>query len=193
MKHWTKPEKGFTLAELLSVMMILGVIMTFTIPKVLAASDDSRKKTVFREAIASINAIIYNGNITGQLQKGAADVYILNHINAIKICQTDSSAQGCYAQGFSPFPAELTEPGVVLAGGAAIIGVSDGYDAGNDQWEDGLLIDWNGNDGPNVHGEDQIWLKVCYGPQKCLSDIRPGQVMAFDPPSVDLYKEIFSR
>ncbi len=36
-----KPFKGFTLAELLMALAILGVIATFTIPKILGAQQSS--------------------------------------------------------------------------------------------------------------------------------------------------------
>lgn len=46
---------GFTLAELLIALAILGVIATFTIPKLLDSSDDSRCRAVAKEAIAMVS------------------------------------------------------------------------------------------------------------------------------------------
>lgn len=48
-------EKGFTLAELLSALAILGVIATFTIPKVLNASQNGQKVAIAKEIASSIS------------------------------------------------------------------------------------------------------------------------------------------
>jgi prepilin-type N-terminal cleavage/methylation domain-containing protein len=45
---------AFTLAELLIALAILGVIATFTIPKVLQSQQDQRFKAVGKEAVATI-------------------------------------------------------------------------------------------------------------------------------------------
>ena len=46
---------GFTLAELLIALAILGVIATFTIPKILTSSEDSRYRSVAKESIAMVS------------------------------------------------------------------------------------------------------------------------------------------
>ncbi|MEB3287137.1 MAG: prepilin-type N-terminal cleavage/methylation domain-containing protein [Vampirovibrionales bacterium] len=49
-----KTLPGFTLAELLIALLILGVIATFTIPKVLVAQSSSRDKAIAKEAAAMV-------------------------------------------------------------------------------------------------------------------------------------------
>ena len=46
-------QKGFTLAELLIALLILGVIATFTIPKVLSSQQSNEWNAKAKEAIAS--------------------------------------------------------------------------------------------------------------------------------------------
>ena len=46
---------GFTLAELLIALLILGVIATFTIPKVLSSQQDSKYKSMAKEVISMVS------------------------------------------------------------------------------------------------------------------------------------------
>ena len=50
---WTRP--GFTLAELLIALVILGVIATFTIPKVLQSQQSSQYKSAAKEVAGMIS------------------------------------------------------------------------------------------------------------------------------------------
>ena len=48
-------QRGFTLAELLIALGILGVIATFTIPKVLQTNQNAQWQATGKEAIAMIS------------------------------------------------------------------------------------------------------------------------------------------
>jgi prepilin-type N-terminal cleavage/methylation domain-containing protein len=56
MRRNSPVKKGFTLAELLISLAILGVIATFTIPKILSTQGDSRFKAVAKENVATVAA-----------------------------------------------------------------------------------------------------------------------------------------
>src|ERR1051325_8786269 len=88
--------KAFTLAELLIALAILGVIATFTIPKVLQAMQDNQRKAVFKEVIASLSGINYEGWTTKQLTPSTAQNFILSRVNAVKICNTNAQTEGCW-------------------------------------------------------------------------------------------------
>ncbi len=49
-------NKGFTLTELLIGLAILGIVATFTIPKILATQQNSQKVALAKEAISSVAA-----------------------------------------------------------------------------------------------------------------------------------------
>jgi prepilin-type N-terminal cleavage/methylation domain-containing protein len=52
---------GFTLAELLIALGILGVIATFAIPKILVAQQDTKRKAVLKETMAALQNMIWEG------------------------------------------------------------------------------------------------------------------------------------
>lgn len=81
---------AFTLAELLISLLILGVIVVFSIPKVLQSQTDSRKNALFKENIATIMQVtllaVQQGDITANSHScgtpSPADVdQIVNRIN----------------------------------------------------------------------------------------------------------------
>ena len=53
-----KKEKGFTLAEALIVLVIIGVIAALTVPAVLISTEQNEYKTAFKKAISTINEAI---------------------------------------------------------------------------------------------------------------------------------------
>jgi len=83
-------KKGFTLAELLIALFIMGVLATFTIPKVITAQQNGRYKAVAKELAGTVSQAyqIYrlrNGdNPTMQISE------LTPYLNYIKVV-TDSS------------------------------------------------------------------------------------------------------
>jgi len=67
--------KAFTLAELLIALAILGVIATFTIPKVLFAHESAKDNAIAKEAIAMISGAYsqYQVDATATSATTAAD------------------------------------------------------------------------------------------------------------------------
>ena len=186
---------GFSLAELLLALLILGQIATFTIPKVLSAQESSQRKAVFKETISTYSQIIYEGYITREMAAGNCDTcsateygfhkYIGTRINAIKECN-QAVPDGCYVGTC----AEPTGPGQILATGASTCGVTNKITGGNKH--DNFYIDWNGpNKGTGTEGDDQIRLRGCVD-TGCPNGQRPGTVIAFpDATNEAFYQEIF--
>lgn len=178
---------GFTLAELLISLAILGVIATFTIPKILSAQSDSQKATTFKETIAALNVTLHNCLISGGCTDTVYGTYMFNNMNYVKGCDTNSIAQGCW-DASANLAGQGVVPGMILATGACITGL-DNSTGGTGA--DTLFVDWNCLDGPNTEGDDILRLRAFFD-DTSTSD-RVGTVRAENPGSSshDLWLEIF--
>jgi prepilin-type N-terminal cleavage/methylation domain-containing protein len=148
--------RGFTLAELLIALAILGEIATFTIPKILSAQQSGQRKTIFRETFATISALNYQGVITGNVTSGTTFwAYMKSNLNAIKYCE-NAQTEGCWS-GSSDEPFNTpTAAGAVLHNGALLTDIEFG--STNEAFD----IDWNGTAGPNLKCVDQIPFVVYF-------------------------------
>ena len=194
---------GFTLAELLISMAVCGLISTFAIQKVLVALEDSNRRAVFKETIATLQGLQDEGMNTGAMTGANFGTYFLSKLNAVKVCSANSTSEGCWTpgvQGTPPF--ETTQPGLILANGAQVVGFDNccapplsGRVAG--EHSNRVVLDWNGLKGPNQLVADQFHLLLCFGTSTCTvfvpSPIRPGQILPTNAAEVIPYQEIFIR
>ena len=60
-------KKGFTLAEILIVLMVIGVIATMTVPSLMKGVNEATYKTAFKKAFNAITNIAAVEKIAGQL------------------------------------------------------------------------------------------------------------------------------
>lgn len=76
MNNSIKSAQGFTLAELLIALAILGVIATFTIPKILTTQQNSKYNAMAKEVASSFAEHIgYTPNPTRSLQRPRLPIY----------------------------------------------------------------------------------------------------------------------
>ena len=77
-------KAGFTLAELLIALAILGVIATFTIPKILYSSQNSQYNAIAKESAAAVSGAyqLYqqNNQVTGSTKVSDLTPY-LNYVS----------------------------------------------------------------------------------------------------------------
>jgi len=183
-------KSGFSLAELLLALLILGQIATFTIPKVLTAQQNAQKMATFRQEIATLSELAYLGVLQGKLSADNVYEYYRDNMNYIKKCTTNSTTQGCWdaVQGDGIGSANDTEPGFVAHSGASVVGFDNGGTVEHEQ----MIIDWNGAKGPNLHGDDQIYLRIMF---EDFGGAKAGTVVAKpdEPLSVALYNSIFAN
>lgn len=185
---------GFSLAELLLALLVLGQIAVFTIPKVLTAQQNSQRKAVFKETIATLNEVVYTGVVTGELNGANDHSYIPSHVNAVIVCDSmNSLAGGCWTQPLDGYPNSYAqnETGFLLHNGATFSGLDQADSSDHEQ----AHIDWNGATGPNLDGDDQLTIDLCYRTGVCggTRDVA-GTVSPWgaDANSIALYEEIFT-
>ena len=143
-----KKITGFSMAEILIALVLLGIIAAFAIPKILQNGEEGRKKAVFRETITLLAQVQQEGMLSGDLTVPKLPDYFFSKINATKVCQGNALTQGCWsaAQGSSPNALgsyEPTEPGCVLHSGVTITGFNPCCHVAG-MSTNGIQLDWNG-------------------------------------------------
>ncbi len=90
LRGYSKASPGFTLAELLIALAILGVIATFTIPKILVSQQNGQYLAVAKEDIAAVSGAYqaYKLNNTASGANGMPD--FTPYLNFVKQVSTIS-------------------------------------------------------------------------------------------------------
>jgi prepilin-type N-terminal cleavage/methylation domain-containing protein len=192
MPFFSRIRDGFTIAELLIALLILGEIATFTIPKIISSQQNAQKMAVFKETLAAIST----ANKPRCADKDALcrcqqlhDLFLddpqrrKNLLNQFPLTRL---LDGCHGSN-----GEDTQPGLILLNGAYITGFD------NNAYETAVVVDWNGLGSPNIMGDDQIKIDVNFGStnppmggngSKAIGTIAP---FTGDASSAALYLTIF--
>ena len=119
---------GFTLSELLIALAILGLIATFTIPKVLTSLGNNSKNSIFKETFSIISQVSYQGALEGVLNGNTFISYTRAHLNYERYCHNNASAQGCWpgkaGNSNSQFMSD-NRPAIIFTNGAMLLDIED--------------------------------------------------------------------
>lgn len=161
---------GFTLAEVLIVLGIIGIVAETTIPTLVNNVQDQVLKTSWKKAFSEISQVTMDiknengGDLTGLFANAdtVATLYA-EKIKTTSICRV-SAGQTCMAGTYSSSDASLTSvDGMVFA-----VGYVD-PNCNNSTWGlanfgqnlcTELYIDVNGTKKPNKEGKDLFWLGI---------------------------------
>jgi len=169
----SKRKKGFTLAEVLITLAIIGVIAALTIPALLTSVNDNQNKVAAKKAFSVLNqaylkAVNENGSGFGDYTIGTALSYtkynaIKAQMSVVKTCSYNSGAYGdCWASsgvGSSISPTSCMNFGVDSQNLNSAFVTSDGmyimlYSYSDTIASDFIAVDVNGNKPPNDWGKD---------------------------------------
>jgi prepilin-type N-terminal cleavage/methylation domain-containing protein len=88
-------RRAFTLSELLIAVAILGLIATFTIPKVLVSVRNTQDKAIAKETVATIHSVLFEGWQNGSINANTLDSDVLTvlqqKLNATSYCTSTCS------------------------------------------------------------------------------------------------------
>jgi prepilin-type N-terminal cleavage/methylation domain-containing protein len=105
-----KSAKGFTLAELLIALAILGVIATFTIPKVLSSATSGQNTAIAKEAASMVSGAFSSYQLSNSIVSATTPGVLTQYMNYVA---TDTAS----ALGTGSFTCASTEPCLKLHNG----------------------------------------------------------------------------
>lgn len=176
-------RKGFTLAEVLITLGIIGVVASLTIPSLFKNTNDAELNTAWKKeysVLTSAISLVMNdnsGNIKGVFPDTTGDTFLnalKTKLHVVKYCAATTAKGNCWVAdsgvknlaGGSPDTFDMGDnAALVLADGAFVtINWPNGANCDRDVaykkdcgW---LLVDVNGFKKPNTQGKDIFWLYV---------------------------------
>lgn len=89
MNYFKRSAQGFTLAELLIALAILGVIATFTIPKVLNSATSGQNTAIAKEAASMVSGAFSSYQLANSVVSGTTAGLLTSYMNYVAV---DSSS-----------------------------------------------------------------------------------------------------
>lgn len=149
-------QTGFTLAEMLIALVLVGIIATIMVPKVLFGTGEKERIAKFKSTISTIVTMDQNGVNAGQINDAASWLAYMKSATYYQKACDDATANGCINTGvqlnnfFNNTAAVNNSPGYIMKDGQQIVVQtsttclpSNGHVAFN------IFIDANGDKAPN--------------------------------------------
>jgi prepilin-type N-terminal cleavage/methylation domain-containing protein len=172
---------GFTLAEVLITLLIIGVVASMVIPNIINDSQDAEIKTAWKKAYAEIDqasrqVMMDNGgtfiNLCTASVNNCFRSKFENYMNITKDCIPGLSEGNCWGDWGNDLGAFILTTGVFVK---TEVGSND---CSNNVWHSSLSkcamiwVDVNGFKGPNLWGKDMYAIQVLHNGIKPLGS--PG-------------------
>jgi prepilin-type N-terminal cleavage/methylation domain-containing protein len=138
-RHWA----AFTLSELLVAVAILGLIATFTVPKVLQGVENNRRVALFRETYSIVSSLTSEYLMSPSPTLNLRD-YLFSKLQTLKVCPNGVLPDGCRTVA-TDHSATDARSGVLMVNGV-IVNIAT-YPTANSAT---ITIDYNGDGGPNI-------------------------------------------
>ena len=178
----TKRKTGFTLAEVLITLAIIGIVAVLTVPSLIIKHQDKvavaklkRAYNIFYQAY-QMATVEYGGIMLWNLELGQEDMLIdrfAKYMKFNKICYIDE-LENCIYDGiyksstdidYCNFVAERSEgitraAGILSDGSTVMLNIRKSWINGWDEWPLQFYIDLNGREKPNKLGDDFFYFFV---------------------------------
>ena len=165
-------KKGFTLAEVLITLVIIGVVASMTIPTLMNSTQGTEYKTGFKKAMSTLNqAFSLNYAITATLpgeddyasNKGMLDYFFKKRLSVISTATSTSA----FATGDGVSITASNENNVFYTSDGMryvfnLDNASGVADSAGDKYYGTILVDVNGEKGPNTLTTDATNPKDTY-------------------------------
>ena len=165
-------KKGFTLAEVLITLVIIGVVASMTIPTLMNSTQGTEYKTGFKKAMSTLNkAFSLNYAITATLPgeddnastKGMLDYFFKKRLSVISTATSTSA----FATGDGVSITASNDNNVFYTSDGMryvfnLDNASGVADSAGDKYYGTILVDVNGEKGPNTLTTDATNPKDTY-------------------------------
>lgn len=165
-------KKGFTLAEVLITLVIIGVVASMTIPTLMNSTQGTEYKTGFKKAMSTLNqAFSLNYAITATLpgeddyasNKGMLDYFFKKRLSVISTATSTSA----FATGDGVSITASNDNNVFYTSDGMryvfnLDNASGVADSAGDKYYGTILVDVNGEKGPNTLTTDATNPKDTY-------------------------------